>query len=145
MILPQIKITATITGKANRIRLTKPREIYEAVLENWEPDTLDLYESFYIVCLARNLSVNGMYKISEGGSYGTVVDISKIMLAMINSISSSVILMHNHPSGNLNPSSQDLEITKKIAQAGQLLGYSVLDHLIVTSDGFYSFSDEGQL
>ena len=69
MILPQIKITATITGKANRIRLTKPREIYEAVLENWEPDTLDLYESIYIVCLARNIYVNGMYKISEDCSF----------------------------------------------------------------------------
>jgi DNA repair protein RadC len=145
MLLPKIKISINIEGKAERTKLTRPSEIFEAVTENWEPDTIDLYESFYVVCLSRNLYVNGMYKISEGGLHGTVVDISKIILGMVNSVSCSMILLHNHPSGNLQPSTQDLDITNKIVAASKILGYSVLDHLIITSDGFYSFADQGHL
>lgn len=148
MKLPQIKIQVIKEwegGVAEPTRLTRPREIYEAALANWEEGTLEFYECFYVVCLSRNLSVNAFYKISEGGTHGTVVDVSKILMSMIQTISSSVILLHNHPSGNLSPSSQDLDITNKIIAACKIFGYSVLDHLILTSKGYYSFADEGQL
>ena len=80
-----------------------------------------------------------------GGLHGTVVDISKIMKQAVEKEASSLILAHNHPSGNLSPSAQDIDITKRIIEACKIFGISVLDHLIITDHGFYSFADEGQL
>ncbi len=123
-------------------RLTKPREIYEYF--NPEFENLN-HEEFWIILLRRNLSVIKKERISVGGLHGTVVDITKIMKQAIEGEASSIILAHNHPSGNLNPSSQDIDLTKRIVEASKIFGISVLDHLIMTDNGFYSFSDEGQL
>ncbi len=145
MKIPKINITVEIEATEGRTRLGSPREIYQAVKESWEPGTIDFYESFYILMLSRNLTVNGIYKVSEGGISATFVDSSKIFLAMITTLSSSMVLLHNHPSGTLKPSVQDINLTKKIKHEAAVLQYTVADHIIVTSDGFYSFADEGML
>lgn len=125
-----------------RSRLTRPKEIYEYF--NPEFENLN-HEEFWIILLRRNLSIIKKERISIGGLHGTVVDVTKIMKQAVENEASSLVLAHNHPSGNLSPSSQDLDITKKIVDACKIFGISVLDHLIITDQGFYSFADEGQL
>jgi DNA repair protein RadC len=83
--------------------------------------------------------------ISEGGISGTVVDPKKIFKIALDNHASSIILGHNHPSGNLQPSDADHKITKKIKEAGMMLDVAVLDHLIIGDDRYYSFADEGVL
>jgi DNA repair protein RadC len=123
-------------------RLTRPKEIFEY----FNPEFENLrHEEFWIILLRRNLSVIRKERISSGGLHGTVVDVTKIMKEAVDAEASSLILAHNHPSGNLNPSAQDIDLTKRINEACKLFGISVLDHLIISDNGFYSFSDEGQL
>ncbi len=123
-------------------RLTKPSEIYDYF--NPEFENLN-HEEFWIILLRRNLSIIKKERISMGGLHGTVVDITKIMKQAVEVEASSIVLAHNHPSGNLSPSSQDIDLTKKIVEACKIFGISVLDHLIITDNGFYSFADEGHL
>jgi DNA repair protein RadC len=145
MQIPTVKITATVEGRNPNARLGNPMEIYESLKANWPEGSIDYYECFYVLMLSRNLTINGLYKVSEGGSSSTVVDISKIMVAMLQTLSCNMVLVHNHPSGNLKASSQDIDLTKKIKGCSALFGYTVCDHLIITSEGFYSFANEGLL
>ncbi|MEI6433462.1 MAG: DNA repair protein RadC [Bacteroidota bacterium] len=103
------------------------------------------YEEFWILLLNRANKILRKCPISEGGISGTVVDPKKIFKISLDHHASSIILGHNHPSGILTPSEADMRITKKLVEAGKLLEISVLDHLIVGDNGFYSFADEGSL
>lgn len=102
----------------------------------------ELYEEFFVLYLKRNLRINAMHHVSSGGLYGTVVDTKKIMAAALNINCSGMILIHNHPSGNLKPSQADIVLTKKIMNAANLFDISVYDHVIVTTNNYLSFSDE---
>jgi len=102
-------------------------------------------EEFFMLLLNRANQTLGWAKISEGGIAGTVADPKLIFQHALIAHASSIIVAHNHPSGNLNPSEADRAITRKLHQIGQLLDISVLDHLIITTEGYYSFGDEGQL
>ena len=108
-------------------------------------DHIELIEEFYILLLNRSNKVLGCTNISKGGVSGTVVDAKVIFAAALAANASSVILAHNHPSGNLKPSHADKEITQKLKGGGELLDIAVLDHLIITKDGYTSFADEGYL
>jgi len=103
------------------------------------------YEEFWILLLNRANKIIRKCPISEGGISGTVVDPKKIFKISLDHHASSIILGHNHPSGILTPSEADMRITKKLVDAGKLLEISVLDHLIIGDNGFYSFADEGSL
>jgi DNA repair protein RadC len=103
------------------------------------------YEEFWIILLNKANKVTGKCCISEGGISGTVVDPRKIFKIALDQRASSILLGHNHPSGNIQPSEADHRITKKIREAGNLLDIAVLDHLILGDDTYYSFADEGQL
>lgn len=120
---------------------------YETALNAYSihESNIDLKEYFYILLLNRKNKVMGFYKVSEGGVSATVVDIKLIFSACLKSLCSSIILIHNHPSGNLKPSKHDISLTTKIIKAGKLLDIEVLDHLIITSECYYSFADEGIL
>jgi DNA repair protein RadC len=89
--------------------------------------------------------VIGKHQVSSGGMAGTVVDPKIIFKAALDNKAVSIILCHNHPSGNLQPSSQDISLTKNLVAAGKVLEISVLDHLIVSQNGFFSFADEGMM
>ena len=95
--------------------------------------------------LDRSNNTVGYAKISQGGIVGTVVDLKIIAKYCIDSLCSSVILAHNHPSGNLTPSMQDKQITKKIKDGLNLLEITTFDHLIITEESYYSFSDNTEL
>ena len=103
------------------------------------------YEEFWVLLLNRANKIIRKVMISEGGISGTVVDPKKIFKIALDSHASSIILGHNHPSGQLSPSDADSKITKKLVEAGKLLEIAVLDHLIIGESGFYSFADEGAL
>lgn len=103
------------------------------------------YEEFWIIILNKANKVIRKCSISEGGVSGTVVDPKKIFKIALDNHASSIILGHNHPSGNIEPSEADHKITKKIKEAGIMLDVAVLDHLIIGDDRFYSFADEGVL
>jgi len=103
------------------------------------------YEEFWIVVLNKANRVIDRQKISEGGISGTVVDIRRIFHHTLKILGTGLILVHNHPSGNLNPSDADKSITKNIKEAGLLMEIAVLDHIIIGNTGYYSFADNGMI
>lgn len=115
------------------------------VLRTYWTDRLCYKEEFYILLLSQSNRVLGISKISEGGLSGTVVDVKMIFQAALKANAAKIILAHNHPSGNLSPSPQDRRLTRKICEAALLLDMRVLDHIILSYDDYYSFSDEGIL
>jgi DNA repair protein RadC len=118
---------------------------YEAFQYIWEKD-MGYRERFYILLLDRKNTPFAYYCLSSGGVSSTSVDVKLIFSLAVHTVASGIILAHNHPSGNLNPSRADLAITEKIVQAGKYLDVKVLDHIILTEDnGYYSFADEGQI
>ncbi|MBK0378395.1 RadC family protein [Mucilaginibacter segetis] len=101
------------------------------------------HEEFWIILISQSAKVLAKELVSKGGLSGTVADPKIIFHMALQRQASSIILVHNHPSGNLKPSQQDLSLTKKIADAGRLLDIKVLDHLILADTGYFSFGDEG--
>ena len=114
------------------------------VVDYVSPMLLDLkHEEFWVVCLSRSNEIIKAEQISQGGVSGTIVDPKIVFKKVLEIIASSIILVHNHPSGNLTPSKADVEITKKMKSAGELLDIPVLDHVIFANQGYFSFADEG--
>jgi len=114
-------------------------------MQVWDKNKIDFIEQFKVLFLNRANKVLGVYEVSSGGVTGTVADPRVIFAAALKANCCSIIISHNHPSGNLKPSRQDEELTEKIKQAGQLLEIKLLDHLIVCNEGYFSFADEGVL
>ena len=107
---------------------------------------LDLHhEEFWVIMLNRANRVIRMKRVSIGGISGTVADVKIIFKEAIDQMASALILAHNHPSGNRNPSEQDVRLTRKMKESGQLLDIPVLDHIIFAEDKYYSFADEAML
>lgn len=103
------------------------------------------HEEFWVLILNRaNVPIKKI-NISKGGVAGTVVDIKIIAKEIIKNLACGIIIAHNHPSGNLNPSAEDLSITKKIKNSMELIDCNLLDHLIISNHSYYSFSDEGMM
>ena len=115
------------------------------VIRKFYFDDINIYESFFILLLNRANNTTGFAKISQGGTAGTVVDIKIIAKYAVESLSSAVIICHNHPSGDKRPSDADLNITRRIKDALLLLDVKLLDHIIITENDFYSFADNGNL
>ncbi len=113
------------------------------VLSSIWSDQIDYKEEFLVLCLNRSNKVLGYSIVSSGGLSGTVVDPKVVFQIALKSNASSIILAHNHPSGNTKPSEQDFNLTKKLCQAGEFLELAVLDHIIITSETYLSFADEG--
>lgn len=101
------------------------------------------YEEFWILMLNNNNKILRPYRVSEGGISQTVADPKRIYKAAIENNASQLVLCHNHPSGNLQPSPADRSLTNKLIAAGKNLDIKVIDHIIVTDGGYYSFADEG--
>jgi DNA repair protein RadC len=118
----------------------------KSVFEIMQPIIGELqHEEFWILYLNYSNKVIAKSQLSKGGITGTVVDIRIVFKIALEQNATSIILSHNHPSGKLQPSDADITITKKIKMAGQQLDIPVLDHLIITEKGFYSFNDNGIL
>lgn len=109
----------------------------------WED--LNYRESFKAMFLNRSNKIIGIREVGVGGITGVVVDLRLIFQAALGCNATSMILAHNHPSGNLTPSENDLRVTRKIKDAGVIMDIHVIDHVILTEDEYYSFADEGTL
>jgi DNA repair protein RadC len=103
------------------------------------------HEEFWILFLNRYNKVINRMKLSQGGISGTVTDVRMVMKKAIEYLASGIIVCHNHPSGNLNPSESDTRITQKIKEAGSIMDIQLLDHLIISDKDYYSFADNGVL
>jgi len=116
------------------------------VSDIFQPLLSDLvHEEFWILFLNRSNKVINRMKLSQGGISGTVTDVRMVMKKAIEYLASGIIVCHNHPSGNLNPSESDTKITQKIKEAGNLMDIQLLDHLIISDKDYYSFADNGLL
>jgi DNA repair protein RadC len=116
------------------------------VADIFQPLLADLpHEEFWILFLNRSNRVINRMKLSQGGVSGTVTDVRMIMKKAVEYLASGIIVCHNHPSGNLNPSESDSKITQKIKEAGNLLDIQLLDHIIISDKDYYSFADNGVL
>lgn len=130
------------TEVVKRDKISTSKDVYDIM----KPILLDLpHEEFWLLILNRANLVIKKELISRGGVSGTVVDTKIIFKAAVENYACSIIICHNHPSGNLKPSEPDIRITKNIKDAGKLMEIPLLDHLIITENGFYSFADEGML
>lgn len=141
--------------KLNEIKLsykekTKPlvtikssKDVSKLLYEHWDKDTIGLYETFKVVLLNNSNKVKGICQLSSGGISGTMVDLRVLFATVLKSLSVAIIVVHNHPSGKLNPSESDKRLTEKIKKAAELLDVKLLDHLILVPSGeYYSFADE---
>lgn len=128
------------TDKTIKSKITSSNDAYQALL----PKLQDLNtEEFWVLMLNRQNEIIELKQISSGGVAGTVVDPKVIFKSALQFLASGIILSHNHPSGNLKPSKADIAITNKLKSAGESLEINVLDHLIISEQGYYSFADEG--
>jgi DNA repair protein RadC len=127
---------------AKREKITCSRDVFDCM----KPHLLDLqHEEFWIILLNRANVVTNKLQVSAGGVAGTVADPKIIFKLALEHLSSGIILIHNHPSGNLSPSQTDIDLTKKLREAGKFLDVPVLDHVIFTDNDYYSFADKGTL
>ena len=125
-----------------RKKITSSKDVFQLL----NPKFKDLpYEEFWVLYLNRSNKVIHKERMSQGGISGTVVDVRLILKRAIENLASSIIISHNHPSGSLKPSQQDIDLTNKLKQASSFLDISLLDHLIVADNQFYSFADESIL
>ena len=130
---------------SHRPAITNSNDAYAIFSNLWDMDKIELQEEFKVLLLNRANKVLGIFNASSGGITGTVADPRLILMAAIKSVSTGLILCHNHPGGNLKPSRADEQLTQKIKQACLYLDITVLDHLVISNEGYYSFADEGIL
>lgn len=142
--IQEIKVSYT-SGNRDKVKITNSKDSYELLLSCWSQKTIELQEEFKILLLNRNHQVLGIYPLSKGGVSGTVVDAKLVFSVALKCNASSIVIAHNHPSGNLKPSEADLRLTKKLKEAGNYLDVKVLDHIILSREGYYSFADESQM
>lgn len=121
-----------------------PVKSSETVYQLFHPILGDLeHEEFWLLMLNRANRILGRYKVSQGGLSGTVIDNRIILKKALDNLASSIIVCHNHPSGNNQPSEADLKITEKLKKAAEMLEIKLLDHVIIADKSYFSFADEG--
>jgi DNA repair protein RadC len=146
MAVAEIQLTYKSDVKpSQRPKINGSKDAYYVFLENWDDSKIEFVEQFKVLLLNRANKALGVFEVSSGSSTGTIADPKLIFAAAIKANACGIILAHNHPSGNLQPSQADIDLTKKVKDGGKLLEIQVVDHLIVTREGFYSFVNEGLL
>lgn len=130
---------------SERPKITTSQESYRVLISVWNLEIIGFIEEFKVLLLNRANRVIGCFEVSSGGICGTVVDPRVVFAAAIKCCATSIILAHNHPSGNLTPSEPDIYLTNRLKEGGRLLEIEVLDHIILTNESYYSFADEGLL
>lgn len=128
-----------------RPQISSSRQAYDLLMANWDMELINFIEQAKMILLNRNNRVLGIINLSTGGGASTVMDARVIFTTALKANATSLIVAHNHPSGNLRPSSEDIRLTKKLKEAGKLLEIEVHDHLIVTESSYYSMAEEGMM
>lgn len=143
--LAEIEISYKKKIKATDLeKITTSSDVHNLLRNIWSKN-LEYKEEAYMLCLNRANRVLGFLKVSSGGIHGTVIDIRIVLQVALKTNSVGIILSHNHPSGNKNPSEADIQLTKKLKEACKLMDISFLDHMILTEEEYFSFADNGML
>lgn len=146
MEVAEVKISYQPKVKAcNRPKVCNSKDAFHLLTRLWDVETLEFVESFKIILLNRANRVLGVSQIGVGGTSAVIVDPKLVFVTALKANAHSMILAHNHPSGELIPSEPDRKITRKLVEIGRILDIAILDHLIVTPDSYFSFADEGEL
>jgi DNA repair protein RadC len=143
--IAEVKLVYRTKVKASeRLQIKCSKDAFDIFMESWDLDSIEHIEEFKLMLLTRSNKVLGIAWISKGGINGTVTDVRIILQYAIKANASGIIICHNHPSGNMQPSESDQAITRKIKDSGLLMDVQLLDHLIITAeDSYYSFADNG--
>jgi DNA repair protein RadC len=142
--IPEIEIKYKGTDiEKTKIQSSKDAEI--CLRQMYNSDTLEYLESSIVIFLNRANKTIGWFKLSQGGISGTIMDVRVVFAVALKCGASGIIISHNHPSGRLIPSDEDRRMTSKIKEAGKILDITLLDHIIITEEGYYSFADNGNL
>lgn len=129
-----------------RYKINSSKDAYELLIKHFPDDTIEYRESFKVVLLNQSNKVLGIVPISEGGISATYVDARLILQAALLANAVQVILVHNHPSGSIKPSTQDDALTERVKKAAELMEIHVADHIILSpEEKYYSYYDEGKL
>ena len=140
----EIKLSYHPNVKAmDRPKISCSLDVYQILMDNWDLGLIELQEQFKIILLNRANRVIGISEISKGGIDGAIMDARLIFGIALKACACSIVLAHNHPSGNLTPSNADLKITQRIKECGKLLAIEVYDHLIISADSYLSMAEEG--
>ncbi|HEA21117.1 MAG TPA: DNA repair protein [Pricia antarctica] len=124
--------------------LTAPYKVAELLYQNWDKDTIGLHETFKVLLFNQANKVKGVYQASTGGLTGTLVDLRLLFAVVLKSLSTSIVIAHNHPSGTSRASDADIKLTRRVKKAAELFDITVLDHVIILPNGgYFSFSENG--
>lgn len=142
-VLSEIKVS--YSQKINKdLVIRSSRDSYKYFYQSW--NDIQLVESFNVIFLNKSNQVKGLYEMSKGGLDTVIVDIRLLFSIALKTLSTAIVVAHNHPSGSLTPSKSDDLLTKKIKDASELLGITLLDHIILTpTNGYFSYADEAKL
>jgi len=144
LIAAEIQLVYKSTVKpSERPTVNSSRRAYSVLMATWDEGRIEFIEQFKILLVNNAKRVLGIFEVSAGGTDFVPVDQKLIFTAALKANATGIVLAHNHPSGTLKPSTADTAMTERLVKAGELLGIRILDHLIVTSEGYYSFTDEG--
>lgn len=129
----------------DRPMVHQPKDLLFIFLMYWNLDKIELIEEFKLLLMNRANRVIGIYEVSSGGLNGTVADQRLIFAAALKAGASGICLCHNHPSGNIQPSEHDKRLTRQVKEGGVILNITLIDHLIIAKESYYSFAEEGLL
>lgn len=140
-VIPQVRLV--LEEAVEKVNIRNSETAVEVLRDIWKEDCINTYECFFALYLNRANDAISWHKISQGGIAGTVIDTKLILKGAIECTASSIIVAHNHPSGNTQPSDADIKITKRIKESAALMDIKLLDHVILTDASYLSFADEG--
>ena len=133
------------TPKTKKFKVANLNNAVDFVKSLYKASTIELYETVYLLLLNNNNEIKGYYKLTDGATDKAIIDVKLIYSIALKTLASGIIIAHNHPSGNPQPSKEDIHITKNIKEIGGLLEITLLDHIIVTRDNTTSFAYQGLL
>lgn len=141
--LKQVKLTLVKKEGIESFKAEGSYQIQKVLRDIIPADSINVHESVVAVFFNQNNESVGWFQVSQGGINQSVVDLRMVFSAALNCLATAIIMCHNHPSGNIKPSQDDIKITKKLKDGGDILNIKLLDHIIITEESYYSFADEG--
>lgn len=146
MKLPELKVKVTKKyGKTIDYEIRASDDVYKLFKQLFDSDTILWKEEMIMLVLNQGGKAIGYYKVASGGMAGVTIDPKIIFTVVLNSGGNRFILAHNHPSGRLKPSKEDMKLTERIKKGAEILALQLLDHLILGDEGYYSMKDNGDL
>ncbi|MDO5858927.1 JAB domain-containing protein [Myroides odoratimimus] len=148
MIIPELTLTVTLNKNVTLDNLPIIKNTIDTVLilkDLYNKDTFLWKEEVILLCLNINRQIIGYHRVSLGGMTSSIVDVRTIFTLALQSLAVAIIITHNHPSGNKQPSAQDIELTDRIKKAGDILNIPLLDHIIMTQNDYFSFKSNNMI